>query len=60
MIVKCPPIDPALIRYLETVFPDAAVDPSKADPAVAYGSAKVIRHLKAVMASQEEEADVQA
>lgn len=60
MNVKCPPIEPALIRYLEMVFPDVAVDPSKVDPAVAFGSAKVVRHLKAVMATQEEDTDVQA
>jgi hypothetical protein len=55
MTVKCPPITPDLIRYLEAVFPDVAVDPAKEDPRVAYGSAKVVRHLKAVMKNQEEE-----
>ena len=55
MQVRCPEIDDALIRYLIHAFPDVAVDPQKKDPAVAYGSALVVRHLRAVQQSQEEE-----
>lgn len=55
---KCPPIPFALIRYLQEVFPDQAVDPSKKDPAVAYGNAEVVRHLTAKHHEQEEDYDV--
>jgi hypothetical protein len=53
----CPEIPTALIRYLENVFPDRAVDPSKADPSVVFGNAEVIRHLRAVQKRQEEGED---
>lgn len=53
--IICPEIDPELIEYLESVFPDKCVDPSKEDPAVAFGQASVVRHLKAVAESQKEE-----
>lgn len=42
----CPAISAELIAYLEKMFPDAAVDPAKQDPAVAFGKASVVRHLK--------------
>lgn len=58
MNIKCPPISPALIAYLEAAFPDVAVDPKETDPAVAFGQARVVRHLKAVMEAQEEDIDV--
>lgn len=58
MQFKCPPIDFALIRYLEEVFPDKAADPHQKDPAVAFGNAEVTRHLKAKFYEQEEDPDV--
>lgn len=58
MQIRCPEIEPQLIQYLEAVFPDKAVDPRKEDPAIAFGRAEVIRHLKAVQQTQEEEAYV--
>lgn len=54
----CPQVDEALIRYLEGVFPDQCVDPKRGDPAVAYGSALVIRHLKSKREEQEDELNV--
>jgi hypothetical protein len=54
MQIKCPDIDPQFIRYLDTVFPDIAANPAEEDPAVAYGVAKVVRHLKAVFTQQQE------
>lgn len=57
-MITCPEISTALIRYLEKVFPDRAVDPSQKDPARAYGNAEVIRHLRAVQLQQEEGPDV--
>lgn len=56
--IKCPEISTALIRYLESVFPDRAVDPNKFDPSRAFGNAEVIRHLRAVQQVQEEEPNV--
>jgi hypothetical protein len=58
MQIKCPELSDELITYLEAVYPDQAVDPSKKDPAVAFGNAEVIRHLKAVKQTQEETAYV--
>lgn len=59
MQVRCPNIDPALIAYLEAVFPDKAVNPDEdINPYRAYGRVEVVRHLKAVMKTQEEEPDV--
>lgn len=55
MDIRCPEIEPDLIRYLEAVFPDKTVNPDEMNPHRAYGRAEVIRHLKAVMDSQEEE-----
>jgi hypothetical protein len=52
--IACPPIDSSLIRYLETVFPDRCVDPRDKDPAISFGNAQVIRHLRAVQLEQEE------
>lgn len=59
MQVRCPPIGPELIVYLETVFPDITVNPDEVNPHRAFGRAEVIRHLKAVMQTQEEAPDVQ-
>lgn len=56
--ISCPLITTALIRYLETIFPDRVVDPSVTNPAVAWGNAQVIRHLRAVQQQQEEGAYV--
>ena len=58
MATQCPPITPALIAYLRSVFPDQAVNPDSTNPWEAYGSARVIRHLEAKMEQQDEEPDV--
>lgn len=58
MQITCPPISQQLIDYLEHVFPDRAANPAKDDPMKVYGNAEVVRHLKAVMKTQEEEPDV--
>lgn len=55
MQIRCPHLSDELIRYLDHVFPDQAVDPQVKDPAVAYGNAQVVRHLKQVKQNQEEE-----
>lgn len=55
MQVRCPPIDPALIAYLDAAFPDVAANPDVTCPRIAYGQASVIRHLKSVAEAQEEE-----
>lgn len=60
MQIQCPPLSDALMRYLDAAFPDHAVDPSKTDPAVAFGQASVVRHLRAVKQAQEEDPDVSA
>lgn len=52
--IICPPISDGLMRYLESVFPDRSCNPEKVNPHVAYGSVKVVRHLKAVQETQEE------
>ncbi len=52
-VVQCPHISDELITYLDKMFPDAAADPSRKDPAVAYGQATVVRHLKAQRSKQE-------
>lgn len=54
MEVRCPAIEPELIRYLETVFPDRAEDPDKVNAHRSFGRAEVVRHLKAVLQTQEE------
>lgn len=56
--IECPEIEPALIEYLRSVFPDTAVDPEKTNPYQAYGRAEVIRHLDAMKQRQEEEPNV--
>lgn len=56
MQIRCPEIDPQLIAYLEAVFPDRAVDPRKVDASIAFGQCEVVRHLKAVMETQQQEA----
>ncbi len=53
VVKKCPPISLALLDYLEHMFPDETVDPSKKDPSVEFGKAKVVRHLKAQRSEQE-------
>ncbi len=50
-----PPIPASVLRYLKSVFPDTAVDPNTTDPAVHYGSVKVVRHLEEIARQQEEE-----
>lgn len=55
MKIACPPLSEELLRYLEAVFPDHAVDPAQTDPNRALGRAEVVRHLKAVHETQQEE-----
>lgn len=49
----CPEIDPELVRYLESVFPDTVVNPDQTNPHQAYGRAEVVRHLKHQLSTQE-------
>lgn len=50
-----PIIDKELVAYLAEQFPDAAVDPSREDPAIAYGSALVVRHLAHLHEEQQQD-----
>jgi len=58
MEVRCPPIDDALLDYLEAAFPDRAVNPAETDPNRAFGQQEVVRHLRAVSNNQQENPDV--
>ena len=56
--MQCPRIDPQLIRYLDKMFPDVAVDPTKPNAAQHYGAVLVVRHLKLKQQEQESDIDV--
>lgn len=58
--VRCPPIDPALIEYLQHMFPDKVADPRVDDVSMKYGQVTVVRHLRSVMEDQQEEPYVPA
>lgn len=58
MQIQCPPVSEALLRYLEAVFPDQAANPATDDPMKHFGAVSVVRHLRAVRQSQEEDDDV--
>lgn len=53
---ECPPITPALIRYLETNYPDVMPNdfPGEFEYGKRVGAVQVVRHLKRVMQEQEE------
>ena len=55
--MQCPKIDPQLIRYLDEIFPDCVVDPTRENPAVRFGNVAVVRHLK-MQLQQQQEGDV--
>lgn len=54
MQVRCPPLSQQLIDYLEAVFPDRVPDPARDDPKVRFGQVTVTRHLRQVLAEQEQ------
>jgi len=54
MEIRCPAIDPALLRYLESAFPDRCPSPT-ANAAQVYGQVEVIRHLRATYEMQNED-----
>lgn len=51
-----PPIDPALLTYLERLFPDQAPNLRLSDKEVWYaaGGVHVVRHLRMILQQQQE------
>lgn len=52
--MKCPPIDPDLIAYLDRIYPDRVPDTNECQYRK-YGNVEVVRHLKMKHKEQEEQ-----
>ena len=58
MTDRCPPIDEALLKHLEEVFPDRVVDPVVESPEKAFGKQQVVRYLRHQHNAQEAQHEV--